>query len=62
MKHVNLRLDDDLHAQIKQRAGQEDRSLQQQLVYLLKLGLLYGRLSQDAPKAAINRFYRSKDD
>lgn len=50
MKHVNLRLEDDLHAQIKERAGQEDRSLQQQLVYLLKLGLLYGRLSQYAPK------------
>ena len=65
MKHVNLRLDDDLHAQIKQRAGQEDRSLQQQLVYLLKLGLLYGRLSQDprtAADATINRFYRSNDD
>jgi len=46
MKHVNLRLDDHLHAQVKQRAGQEDRSLQQQLVYLLKLGLLYGRLNQ----------------
>jgi hypothetical protein len=50
MKHVNLRLDDDLHARIKERAEQEDRSLQQQLVYLLKLGLLYGRLSQYAPK------------
>jgi hypothetical protein len=61
MKHVNLRLDEDLHAQIKQRAEQEDRSLQQQLVYLLKLGLLYGRLSQDAPNAAINRFYRTKE-
>jgi hypothetical protein len=46
MKNINLHLDDDLHAQIKQRAGQEDRSLQKQLVYLLKLGLLYGRLNQ----------------
>ena len=45
MKHLNLRLEDDLHAQVKQRAEQEDRSLQQQLVYLIKLGLLYGRLS-----------------
>jgi len=65
MKHVNLRLDDGLHAQIKERAEQEDRSLQQQLVYLLKLGLLYGRLTQDprvAADAAINRFYRSNDD
>ena len=64
MKHVNLRLDDGLHAQIKERAGQEDRSLQQQLVYLLKLGLLYGRLTQDprtAADATINRFYRTKE-
>jgi hypothetical protein len=50
MKNINLRLDDDLHAQLKQRAEQEDRSLQQQIVYLLKLGLLYGRLSPQHTK------------
>jgi hypothetical protein len=52
MKNVNVRLDDDLHAQLKQRAAQEDRSLQQQIVYLLKLGLLYGRLGQPATAPA----------
>jgi len=36
MKNINLRLDDDLHAELKQKARQEDRSLQQQIIYLLR--------------------------
>ena len=36
MKNINLRLDDDLHAQLKAAAEQDNRSLQQQITWLLK--------------------------
>jgi hypothetical protein len=36
MKRINLRLDDDLHARLKESAEQDDRSMQQQIVWLLK--------------------------
>jgi len=39
MKNVNVRLDDDLHAQLKKAAERDNRSLQQQIVWLLKAGV-----------------------
>lgn len=36
MKSINVRLDDDLHARLKAAAERDNRSLQQQIVWLLK--------------------------
>lgn len=39
MKNVNVRLDDDLHAELKKAAERDNRSLQQQIVWLLRAGV-----------------------
>jgi hypothetical protein len=39
MKSVNVRLDDDLHARLKETAERDNRSLQQQIIWLLKTSL-----------------------
>jgi hypothetical protein len=39
MKSINLRLDDDLHADLKEAARQSNRSLQQQIIWLLETGV-----------------------
>ncbi len=39
MKNVNVRLDDELHARVKESADTEGRSLNSQIAWLLKLGL-----------------------
>lgn len=38
-KNVNVRLDDDLHAQLKAAAAEDDRSLNGEIAWLLKAGL-----------------------
>jgi hypothetical protein len=39
MKNLNVRLTDGLHARVKQAAETDDRSLNGQVTWLLKLGL-----------------------
>jgi hypothetical protein len=39
MKNLNVRLTDSLHARLKQAAEADDRSLNGQISWLLKLGL-----------------------
>lgn len=39
MKQMKLRLEDDLHARIKEAAGRERRTIHGQVIVLLELGL-----------------------
>lgn len=48
MKHVNLRLPDDLHAIVKAAADRDRRSLNSMLIVLIERGLAGGL--QDKPK------------
>jgi predicted HicB family RNase H-like nuclease len=39
MKNVNVRMEDDLHARVKDAAAADDRSLNGEIAWLLKAGL-----------------------
>jgi hypothetical protein len=39
MKNINVRLEDELHAQLKEAAGEDSRSLNGEIITLLKSGL-----------------------
>jgi hypothetical protein len=48
MKHVNLRLDDELHADLTAAARKNHRSLQQQIIWQLEAPYLRHRREHEA--------------
>jgi hypothetical protein len=52
MKHVNLRLPDDLHAALAKAAQVDERSLNSEVIWLLRRSLDAGSPGGDSPTTA----------
>jgi hypothetical protein len=59
MKNLNVRLADSLHARVKQAAEADDRSLNGQITWLLKLGL---DMRDTTPTAVLGAVLKAREE